>query len=178
MLLMPPARAVNSRLYPLEQIIRMSLWIGVGPGEIKSGELVVEPSALKGAVTELRMKLAPAAATTLMPRVAKGQPFVLFGGKTGVLFGFTNGTWFQAARTGAAWSVAATRPDLARTYTGTSDALAGLVRDVLAGRAHAPEPNPKAGPLLGPIVTKVPIRKTRHRSYVPSGVPPRAAGGR
>ena len=45
-------------------------------------------------------------------------------------------------------------PDMTRTWTGTTAGLEKLVADVVAGKATAPAPDPKAKPSLGPLVVK------------------------
>ena len=153
--------ALVARIYPLGQVIESSDWIASGPAtwvEGKPGRLALRGKALKGKIvaSPLMLDMAGSAGKPLGDRARAGQRFVLFGSVTrgGVLFGFTEGTWFRAKRAGATWTVASTNPDMTRTWTGTSAGLEKLVTDVLAGRTPAPAPDPKAKPTLGPLVRK------------------------
>jgi hypothetical protein len=155
------AEALVARIYPLAQVIEGSDWIASGaanPVGATPGRFAVRGKVSKGKVASslLLIDAAGPAGKPLRERVRPGQRVVLFGneGRGGLLFGFTEGTWFRAKRAGSAWSVTSMHPDMTRTWNGTSMALEKVVGDVLAGRAGAPAPDPKAKPALGPVVKK------------------------
>jgi hypothetical protein len=96
----------------------------------------------------------------LLKRLAPKLPLVLFAvPKTEhvLLFGYTNGTWFQGFgredRDGkVGWEFAHLEPTFRRTYKGTTAELIQVVTDGLAGKKPPPEPDPKEPPGLGPEV--------------------------
>ena len=143
-----PAAAVVARVYPLSQVIGSSDWIAAGTS---TGQLRLRLRPLKGEPGPSAV-LRPAAALskTHARRIAAGRSFVLFGSRSrgGLLFGFTDGAWFQAKKTGAHWSVVSVHPEMSRTWTGASADLTRIVTEVLAGKREAPAPNPKAKPSL------------------------------
>jgi len=160
-LLMGPVAALVARAYPLQQLISMSDSIAAGPAtkvDAKKGSLTLGLETLKGqpAAKQVSFVATGPSGKALLDRVAPGQSFVLFTstqGKGG-LFGFTDGTWFRAARAGAGWQVVSTHSEMARTWTGKSVDLANLVREVLAGKTTPPPPNVRLKPSLGPLVKK------------------------
>lgn len=155
------AGAVVARVYPLGQVIQGSDWIASGQAlapDRAHGRLGLALQPLKGTPPGARLALSGTGATAkqLLDRVGKGQAFVLFGSDQGggMLFGFTNGTWLKAKRSGAGWALVSLHPEMARTWTGSSADLARLVREVQDGKATAPGPDPRVKPSLGPLVKR------------------------
>jgi hypothetical protein len=155
-----PAGALVARVHPLGQIISLSDWIAAGRVtrvDVKGRGITVDLRVLKGGV-----KPGPASGSApgatgkeLLDRMKVGQSMVLFGSQSrGLVFGFVDGTWFEAHHGKSGWAATKLHPEMAATWTGKSDVLAKLVGDVLAGKAQAPSPNPKVKPSLGPRVRK------------------------
>ncbi|MCI0640192.1 MAG: PQQ-binding-like beta-propeller repeat protein [Gemmataceae bacterium] len=93
----------------------------------------------------------------LLKRLGKDQKALLFvneRGKTAIVFGFMNGSWFhivgQKSDDKTAWSLISGEPNLRGTFKGTTAELRKLVEDYLAGKATLPEPNEKEMPGFGP----------------------------
>jgi hypothetical protein len=96
----------------------------------------------------------------LLKRLAPELPIVIFAQKekngTMILFGYTNGTWFQVVgrKDGQRQSWAFTHCEiyLRRTFYGTTDEMRQIVTNVLARRAKAPLPNASIAPGFGPEI--------------------------
>ncbi len=95
----------------------------------------------------------------LLKRLGKDQQALLFVkeiGKTVIVFGFMNGSWFhivgQKSDDKTAWSLISGEPNLRGTFKGTTAELRKLVEDYLAGKAKLPEPNEKEMPGFGPEI--------------------------
>jgi hypothetical protein len=95
----------------------------------------------------------------LLKRIAPNVPLVFFVVESGndyVVFGYTNGTWFQmSAQKGAdpAKAVFAfnhCEPYLTRTFRGTTEEMKKLVVDAIAKKGKLPAPNTKEPPGFGP----------------------------
>jgi hypothetical protein len=97
----------------------------------------------------------------MVDRLAVGQRVVIFvtkGDTQNIAFAYTAGSWFQVLgfRDGdvVRWKFTHAEPYLRRTFRGTPDELATLLRDALAGRAKLPAPDEKETPGLGPVVER------------------------
>lgn len=153
-----PTAAVVARVYPLAQIIASSDWIASAKVSPSPDRLALTLAPLKGTLPAGRTTLLVAgkAGKDLRERVARGQTMVLFASRArgGVLLGFSEGTWLRGEKAGASWKLTALHPEMARTWTGSSAALVGLVRNVLSGKTTAPLPALKRKPSLGPIIRR------------------------
>lgn len=94
----------------------------------------------------------------LLQRVAPELPIVVCLKKQGkdkvMLLAFTNGTWFQAIGTidgeQTRWAFTHCEIYLRRTFKGSTEELASVIRDVQSGKKKAPPYDAKEPPGLGP----------------------------
>lgn len=157
-----PARAYRPRIYPLASIITVSDWIAAGeassldPARERLVITLAKPLKGKAPLPRLTLTARGDPGKELRLRVRRGQRFLLFGSSRSPaqMLGFTEGTWFLSEPSGPEWKVVSLRPEMARTWTGSSAALIRLVGDVLAGKATAPAPNLRTKPALGPVLNK------------------------
>jgi outer membrane protein assembly factor BamB len=110
----------------------------------------------------------------LLKRLAPKLPVVFFvvkRDKRYVALGYSNGTWFQLTAEADAenpvWAFTHCEPYLRRTFKGTTAEMQTTVKDTLAGKAKAPEPDKDEKAGLGPEVEE----KKENKS------PSAAAGG-
>src|SRR5262249_48196881 len=97
----------------------------------------------------------------LMKRLANDLPVVTFiekkRGKTHMLMGYTNGTWFRLQYVGTEpakepWRFLHCETFLRRTFKGTTDEMRQVITDDLSGKKAAPDTNPKEEPGFGPEI--------------------------
>jgi hypothetical protein len=168
LLLASPARALNQRTYPLQELVRDSEFIGLGRAvavdipKMRAALLVEE--SLKGEVAYkwMALNVAPGGwghPPAMIRRLGAGVPIVFFAARVKgrhVVLGYTNGTWFQITAPDGPdpdhlpWTFTHIEVFLRRTFTGTTAEMEALLRDVIAGKRDAPPPNPGAGAGMGP----------------------------
>jgi hypothetical protein len=167
-----PAWAVIDTITPLEKIVGDSHVVALAKVEKLSAEkmttvLVVEET-LRGeaAISRFNVRLEgqPVADARLSPqdllqRIEPGSRIVLFVSHTGsseLIFAYTCNTWFHLTGVLDGDVVRAefqnAEPFLRKTYSGSVDELANLVRDHAAGKAALPQPDRTGQPGLGPVV--------------------------
>jgi outer membrane protein assembly factor BamB len=97
-----------------------------------------------------------------LKRIAPKLPVVLFvtNREQGFLvFGYTNGTWFQVIGTQddgkkVRWAFTHCEIYFRRTFSGTTQEMIDVVTDAVAGKKKPPKPNPKEPPGFGPEVNE------------------------
>src|SRR5262249_35621070 len=98
-----------------------------------------------------------------LKRIAPKLPVVLFvtNREQGFLvFGYTNGTWFQVIGTPdeeskkVRWAFTHCEIYFRRTFTGSTQEMIDAVTDAVSGKKKPPKPNPKEKPGFGPEIKK------------------------
>ena len=157
-----PAGAIIARAYPLGDVISGADTIvecRVAPGGVKGEPAkLARVAALKGKVAwnaiGLRLgggdngKQAPILAERLKP----GRTVLLFRKAQRFTLGYVEGTWFrlaEPARAGEPWPFVHLEPMMRRTFRGTSAEMRTVIKEVVAGKAQAPAPDPAAKPGYG-----------------------------
>lgn len=132
----------------------------------KQTAVLTVAEAIKGKLGTERMPLrlagdAEGNSRDMVDRLAVDQRVVIFvtqGGTLDIAFAYTAGSWFQVIgfREGdlVRWKFTHAEPYLRRTFRGTPDELATLLRDAIAGRGALPAPDEKETPGLGPVADR------------------------
>jgi hypothetical protein len=154
-----PAGAIIARAYPLAGVIKDSdsiLVASVARKEDRGGRIMVRSGAIlkgrpawKSAVFRLTGGDDQTQLAEIRRRLKPGAKLVLFEKGPRSLLVYTDAGWFRLAPApggGAAWQFVHLEPFLRRTFSGPASALEKTVREVLSGKAPAPNPNPSARP--------------------------------
>lgn len=176
--LTPAARAVITRLVPMQEILKETTYIvtakveSLDPAKLtavlsldeKLKDIKSEPFALTNVLINLtgddEAKKGDHT-NKLLKRLAPKMTVVLFvtlRNDTYTVFGYTNGTWFQmigkktANPADTVFAFTHCEPFLTRTFKGTTEEMKKVVVDGLAGKAKPPAPNANAEPGFGPEV--------------------------
>src|SRR5262245_60933658 len=98
-----------------------------------------------------------------LKRIALKLPVVLFvtnREKSLLVFGYTNGTWFQVIGTPdeetkkVRWAFTHCEIYFRRTFTGSTQEMIDAVTDAVSGKKKPPKPNPKEKPGFGPEIKR------------------------
>jgi hypothetical protein len=164
-----PAWAFIQKLFPLQEFISDSDFIFMATIETvdpaKPSAVLIPGEQLKGTNPFTRIPInlkgdKQQHTPQLLKRIAPQVPVVVGikkqdDGKYMMLV-FTNGTWFQVlGQTDGdqtRWAFTHCEIYLRRTFSGTTDELKSTISDVLAGKAKAPDPNPKEPAGFGPVL--------------------------
>jgi hypothetical protein len=160
-----PAHAVIEALTPLKLFIDDSRLILAAKVEKLDASRQVAVLAvladLKGEADFRRLPLKLSGDTAdqaaqLLERLAPDLSVILFIDEHKLVFGYSNGTWFQAKladdRADARGAFTHFEPSLRRTFCGSTAELQTILSDVIAGKRKPPPVNPKEKPGLGPTV--------------------------
>lgn len=157
-----PATAYVEALYPLQRVIQASDAIAEGRVEsVDKGTrtaLLRVTRRLKGDLgfREIRMNLGSGRSwhpDALLRHVVPGETLLLFSTAERRAEAYAHRYFFQlhadpaAAPDSAWWTVSHIEVRMNRTYNGPAAELAEVVRNVLAGRAKAPPPEPELPPI-------------------------------
>jgi outer membrane protein assembly factor BamB len=124
----------------------------------------------------------------LLKRLAPGLPLVLFITRDKEVApakevvkcnAFTNGTWMQllgfpTEKDRFVWTLTHGEPFLRKMYKGTTAEMVTLLKDVLAGKAKAPELDKTVEPGFGP---ELPAKSTQRATPLSPGTPGERGGG-
>ena len=162
LLLATPAQAFIAKLFSLDEVLKESSHVYTGRIEsvdpTKRVAVATVERALKGKRDfqriQMNIGIGPRDHSAyLMPRLRKGEPFVIYYRKEGNRLAscvHAGGTWFQLFGTDERdksrvwWRMTHLEVYMPRTFDGQTPDLIKVTADVIAGRRKGPKPNPKA----------------------------------